>query len=165
LLFCSFSKIFPDGLSEISQQTNALYQAVLLTEIYQHQHLFYLSINMLTQMLKAKLHKATITEADLSYEGSLTIDKDLMDAVGIIPFEKVKVYNINNGERFDTYAIEGPTGSGVIGLNGAAARKGMVGDRIIIVTYALLNDNELVGYYPQIALLDDNNTIKQMLKK
>jgi aspartate 1-decarboxylase len=116
-------------------------------------------------MLKAKLHKATITEADLSYEGSLTIDKDLMDAVGIIPFEKVKVYNINNGERFDTYAIEGPTGSGVIGLNGAAARKGMVGDRIIIVTYALLNDNELVGYYPQIALLDDNNTIKQMLKK
>ena len=120
---------------------------------------------MLTQMLKAKLHKATITEADLSYEGSLTIDKDLMDAVGIIPFEKVKVYNINNGERFDTYAIEGPTGSGVIGLNGAAARKGMVGDRIIIVTYALLNDNELVGYFPQIALLDDNNTIKQMLKK
>lgn len=120
---------------------------------------------MLTQMLKAKLHKATITEADLSYEGSLTIDKDLMDAVGIIPFEKVKVYNINNGERFDTYAIEGPTGSGVIGLNGAAARKGMVGDRIIIVTYTLLNDNELVGYYPQIALLDDNNTIKQMLKK
>lgn len=120
---------------------------------------------MLTQMLKAKLHKATITEADLSYEGSLTIDKNLMDAVGIIPFEKVKVYNINNGERFDTYAIEGPSNSGVIGLNGAAARKGMVGDRIIIVTYAMLNDNELVGYYPQIALLDDNNTIKQMLKK
>ena len=87
------------------------------------------------QMLRAKLHRATITEADLDYEGSLTIDKDLLDAVGIIPFERVKVYNINNGERFDTYAIEGEAGTGVIGLNGAAARKGMVGDLIIIVTF------------------------------
>ncbi|MEE4241241.1 MAG: aspartate 1-decarboxylase [Desulfopila sp.] len=116
-------------------------------------------------MLKAKLHRATITEADLSYEGSLTIDKKLMDAVGIIPFEKVKVYNINNGERFDTYAIEGPSGSGVIGLNGAAARKGMVGDQIIIVTYALFNDGELSSYHPRIALLDKNNIVKQMLQK
>ena len=120
---------------------------------------------MFTEMLKAKLHKATITEADLSYEGSLTIDRDLMDAVGIIPFEKVKVYNINNGERFDTYAIEGPRKSGVIGLNGAAARKGMVGDSIIIVTYALVTDDELKGYHPRIALLDTNNTIKEMLTK
>ena len=116
-------------------------------------------------MLKAKLHKATITEADLTYEGSLTIDRDLMDAVGIIPFEKVKVYNINNGERFDTYAIEGQRKSGVIGLNGAAARKGMVGDSIIIVTYTLLADDELKGYHPRIALLDANNSIKEMLTK
>jgi len=116
-------------------------------------------------MLKAKLHKATITEADLTYEGSLTIDRDLMDAVGIIPFERVKVYNINNGERFDTYAIEGSRKSGTIGLNGAAARKGMVGDLIIIVTYAQCTESELVDYHPRIALLDEGNTIKEMLTK
>ena len=118
---------------------------------------------MLTEMLKAKLHRATVTEADLTYEGSLTIDEDLMSAVGILPFEKVKVYNINNGERFDTYAIKGPRKSGVIGLNGAAARKGMVGDLVIIVTYAHLNQDELEEYHPKIALLDEKNTIKQML--
>ncbi len=116
-------------------------------------------------MLKAKLHKATITEADLNYDGSLTIDKDLLDAVGIIPFERVKVYNINNGARFDTYAIEGSPGSGVIGLNGAAARKGMIGDKIIIVTFGFYSSDELEGYHPTIALLDDNNTIKKMLTK
>lgn len=120
---------------------------------------------MLTEMLKAKLHKATITEADLTYEGSLTIDKDLMDAVGIIPFEKVKVYNINNGERFETYAIAGKRNSGVIGLNGAAARKGMVGDLIIIVTFTQLSAAELEGYHPRIALIDGNNRVKQMLTK
>ncbi len=116
-------------------------------------------------MLKAKLHKATITEADLNYEGSLTIDKDLLDAVGIIPFERVKVYNISNGERFDTYAIEGTRGSGVIGLNGAAARKGMVGDLIIIVTFGFYAPDELETYHPDIALLNENNQIKKMLTK
>lgn len=120
---------------------------------------------MLIEMLKAKLHRATITEADLNYEGSLTIDEDLMDAVGIIPFEKVKVYNINNGERFDTYAIKGPKKSGAIGLNGAAARKGAVGDLIIIVTYAHFPHEELETFHPKIALLDKNNQIKQMLTK
>ncbi|MEN8189978.1 MAG: aspartate 1-decarboxylase [Thermodesulfobacteriota bacterium] len=120
---------------------------------------------MLRQMLRAKLHRATITEADLNYEGSLTIDSDLLDAVGIVPFERVKVYNINNGERFDTYAIEGERGSGVIGLNGAAARKGMVGDLIIIVTFGFYPDDELDGYHPKIALLEEGNTIKQMLDK
>ena len=120
---------------------------------------------MLTEMLKAKLHKAVITEADLTYDGSLTIDEDLMDCVGIVPFEKVKVYNINNGERFDTYAIVGPRKSGVIGLNGAAARKGMVGDRIIIVTYGLFSQDELIDYHPKIALLDENNRIREMLIK
>lgn len=116
-------------------------------------------------MLRAKLHRATITEADLNYEGSLTIDKDLLDAVGIIPFERVKVYNINNGERFDTYAIEGEAGSGVIGLNGAAARKGMIGDLIIIVTFGFYPASELENYHPKIALLDKKNAIKEMLTK
>lgn len=120
---------------------------------------------MQRQMLKAKLHKATITEADLNYEGSLTIDKDLLDAVGILPFERVKVYNINNGERFDTYAIEGSPGSGIIGLNGAAARKGMIGDLIIIVTFGFYAHDDLEKYHPNIALLDENNTIKEMLTK
>ncbi len=116
-------------------------------------------------MLRAKLHRATITEADLDYEGSLTIDKDLLEAVGITPFERVKVYNINNGERFDTYAIEGKRGSGVIGLNGAAARKGMVGDLIIIVTFGFYSEDELPDYHPMIALLDEQNAIKEMLTK
>lgn len=117
------------------------------------------------QMLSAKLHRATITEANLDYEGSLTIDKDLLDSVGIIPFERVKVYNINNGERFDTYAIEGKRGSGVIGLNGAAARKGMVGDLIIIVTFGFYSEDELEKYHPNIALLDDQNQVKEMLQR
>jgi aspartate 1-decarboxylase len=117
------------------------------------------------QMLRAKLHRATITEADLEYEGSLTIDKDLLEAVGIIPFERINVYNINNGERFETYAIEGKAGSGVIGLNGAAARKGMVGDLIIIVTYGYCSSQELETYQPNIALLDENNAVKEMLTK
>lgn len=115
------------------------------------------------QMLKTKLHRATITEANLDYEGSLTIDKNLLDAVGIAPFERVKVYNINNGERFDTYAIEGKRGSGVIGLNGAAARKGMVGDLIIIVTFGFYSEDELEKYHPNIALLDERNEVKKML--
>jgi len=120
---------------------------------------------MLTTVLKAKLHKATVTEADLTYDGSLTIDQNRMEAVNITPFERVKVYNINNGERFDTYAIIGKRGSGVIGLNGAAARKGMVGDMIIIVTYGIVSDDELVDYHPKIALVGENNTIRSMLDK
>lgn len=120
---------------------------------------------MLRQMLRAKLHRATITQANLDYEGSLTIDRDLLDAVGIMPFERVKIYNINNGERFDTYAIEGEAGSGVIGLNGAAARKGMVGDLVIIVTFGFYPDSELDGFHPDIALLDENNKIKKMLTR
>lgn len=116
-------------------------------------------------MLKSKIHRATITEADLNYEGSLTIDEDLLDAAGIREFEKVKVYNIANGERFDTYAIRGERGSGIIGLNGAAARKGMVGDLIIIATYALFEDSELEDFHPAILLIDENNTIKKHLNK
>jgi len=116
-------------------------------------------------MLKSKIHRATITEADLNYEGSLTIDKTLMDAVDIHPYERVMVYNINNGARFDTYAIEGEPGSGVIGLNGAAARKGMIGDQIIIVSYAALSEDELSDYGPKIVLLNKSNKIKKWLQK
>ena len=116
-------------------------------------------------MLKSKIHRATITEADLNYEGSLTIDKTLLDAVDIHPYERVMVYNINNGERFDTYAIEGEPGSGVIGLNGAAARKGMIGDQIIIVSFAFFSDDELSDYKPKIVLLSTSNKIKKWLQK
>jgi aspartate 1-decarboxylase len=118
---------------------------------------------MLKQMLSAKIHRATITQSNLDYEGSLTIDKDLMDAVGISTFEQIKIFNINNGERFDTYAIDGPRGSGIIGLNGAAARKGMAGDLIIIVTYGIYSDEELKNYHPRVALLNEKNQIKKLL--
>ena len=116
-------------------------------------------------MLKSKIHRATITEADLSYEGSLTIDEELLNAVDIHLYERVMVYNINNGERFDTYAIEGEPGSGVIGLNGAAARKGMIGDQIIIVSYAFFSEDELSDYSPKIVLLNESNRIKEWLHK
>jgi aspartate 1-decarboxylase len=116
-------------------------------------------------MLKSKIHRATITEADLNYDGSLSIDQDLLDAAGIIPFERVKVYNINNGERFDTYAIQGERGSGIIGLNGAAARKGHVGDLIIIVTYGQYEENELDGFVPKIILCDEKNRIRKLIDK
>ncbi len=114
-------------------------------------------------MLKSKIHRATITEADLNYDGSLTIDQKLMKEAGIVPFEQVKVYNINNGERFDTYAIEGAAGSGVIGLNGAAARKGHIGDLIIIVTYASYDASDLEGFAPAIVLCDEKNGIKKKI--
>ncbi|MHB8789351.1 MAG: aspartate 1-decarboxylase [Desulfobulbaceae bacterium] len=120
---------------------------------------------MLRIFLKAKIHRATVTKADLNYEGSLSIDRDLMDAAGIAPFEQIRVYNINNGERFETYAIEGKRGSGIFALNGAAARKGMVGDQIIIATYGLLTDSEAAGHAPTILLLDEQNKVKQHLNK
>jgi len=120
---------------------------------------------MQRHMLKSKIHRATVTEADLHYEGSLTIDSELMAAVDLHLFERVKVYNINNGERFDTYVIEGQAGSGIIGLNGAAARKGMVGDKIIIVSYGFFANEELAGFIPKVVLLDDANKIKRWLHK
>lgn len=119
---------------------------------------------MLRSMLKSKIHKATVTQADLLYEGSLTIDRDIMAAVGLYPYEKIKIYNIYNGDRFDTYAIEGEPGSGIIGLNGAAARKGMVGDLIIIVSYALFTGEELKNFEPQVVILDRDNKIKERVK-
>ncbi len=110
-------------------------------------------------MLKSKIHRATITEANLDYEGSITIDSSLLKAANIIPFEQVKVYNISNGERFDTYVISGEANSGEICLNGAAARKGSPGDLIIIASYAILDENEVANHAPTIVHVDENNSI------
>lgn len=111
-------------------------------------------------MLKSKIHRATVTESDLTYEGSLTVDKSIMQEVDLLPFEKIKVYNINNGERFDTYVIEGKAGSGIFGLNGAAARKGLVGDRIIVASYAIFSEDELENFKPKIIVMQEDNTVK-----
>lgn len=119
---------------------------------------------MFRNMLKSKIHKATVTQADLMYEGSLTIDNDLMRAVGLLPYEKICIYNINNGERLETYAIEGEAGSGVIGLNGAAARKGMVGDLIIIVSYAIYHEDDLGDFEPRVVVLDGENRVKDVIE-
>ncbi len=116
---------------------------------------------MVRVMMKSKLHRATVTEANLEYEGSLTIDEDLMDAADILPYEQVKVYNISNGARFDTYAIPGPRGKGDICLNGAAARMGTKGDLIIIVTYAHYTDSELKNYAPKVVFLGPGNKPKE----
>jgi len=110
-------------------------------------------------MFKSKIHRATITQAELHYEGSLTIDTDLMDAADLLPYEKVAIVNINNGERLETYIIPGERGSKTICLNGAAARKGVVGDRIIIISYASMSDEEARIYKPTIVLVNENNDI------
>jgi len=113
---------------------------------------------MLRCMLKSKIHKAVITESDLHYVGSITIDKDMMDAVGITEFEKVEIFNIQNGHRFATYVIEGKRGSGIIGINGAAARLVHVGDEVIIVSYAWLTPEEMQDHTPKIIVVSDDNT-------
>lgn len=113
-------------------------------------------------MLKSKLHRAKVTEADLHYEGSITIDAALMEAADIVPYEEVAIYDVNNGERFTTYAIKGERDSGTICLNGAAARKVAVGDLIIIATYALVEERELPTWQPRCALLDGENRIKKV---
>lgn len=115
-------------------------------------------------MCKSKIHRARVTQADLYYEGSLTVDSDLLDAADIIPYERVQVCNINNGERFETYVIPGKRRSGIICLNGAAARLGSVGDEIIIITYGTYNEVELKSYKPTVILLDKDNKIVDIKK-
>jgi len=110
-------------------------------------------------MLRGKVHRATVTACYLQYEGSLTLDSALMEAAGFVPFEQVKVYNVTNGERFETYLIEGDRGSGVVCLNGAAARKGQVGDKVIIAAYGLAEEGELSGYRPRMVKVDGQNRI------
>ncbi|HZK44279.1 MAG TPA: aspartate 1-decarboxylase [Syntrophomonadaceae bacterium] len=116
---------------------------------------------MLRYMLKSKIHRAVVTQADLSYVGSITIDQDLMDAADIVPNEKVTIVNNNNGERFETYVIEGERGSKIICLNGAAARLVEEGDIIIILTYTLLEDEECLDYKPKLVFVNEDNEIQK----
>lgn len=113
--------------------------------------------NMQVTILKSKIHRATITGADLNYEGSISIDKKLLEAANILPYELVQVVNINNGQRFETYAIEGRPGCGEISLNGAAARLGHIGDLIIILSYASVSIEEAKKFMPAIVQVDSKN--------
>ncbi|MEU2717263.1 aspartate 1-decarboxylase [Streptomyces sp. NPDC007205] len=113
-------------------------------------------------MFKSKVHRATITQADLHYVGSLTLDADLMDAAGMLPGEKVDIVDINNGNRLSTYLIEGPRGSGVVGMNGAAARLMNVGDLVIIISYAQIWDSDAAGLVPKIVHVDADNRITSL---
>jgi aspartate 1-decarboxylase len=110
-------------------------------------------------MCKSKIHRGILTGADLHYEGSLTLDRDLMDAADILPFEKVQVVNVNNGARLETYVIEGERGSGTIQLNGAAARLGAAGDHVIVISYADYDESELEDFEPKLVFVDEKNRI------
>ena len=110
-------------------------------------------------MLRAKIHMATVTDSNINYEGSLTVDETILNAVGIKPYEQVMVSNLNNGERFETYVIPGEKNSGIICLNGPTARKGAIGDKIIIFCYEYYTEDELKGFSPRIVRLDERNGI------
>ena len=112
-------------------------------------------------MLKSKIHRATVTDANLNYEGSITIDEGLMKSADLVPFEKVSIYNVSNGERFSTYVIKGKKGSGVICLNGAAARKVSKGDLIIIASYVMAGDAESKKWVPKFVHVDGKNKMKK----
>ncbi|WCK56111.1 aspartate 1-decarboxylase [Aneurinibacillus sp. Ricciae_BoGa-3] len=118
---------------------------------------------MFRTMMKAKIHRATVTEANLNYVGSITIDRDIIDAVDILPNEKVQIVNNNNGARLETYVIEGERGSGVICLNGAAARLVQPGDVVIIISYAMMTNEEAHAYKPKVAIMDEKNKIAQLI--
>ncbi|MFC4354598.1 aspartate 1-decarboxylase [Chryseomicrobium palamuruense] len=118
---------------------------------------------MLRMMLNSKIHRATVTEADLNYVGSITIDQDLLDAVGMLPNEKVHVVNNNNGARFETYIIAGTRGSGVICVNGAAARLVQKGDVVIILSYVYMMNEEAKTHKPTVAIMNQDNSIREML--
>ncbi len=115
---------------------------------------------MLRTMLKSKVHRATVTRADLHYVGSLTVDRDLMDAADLLPGEQVHVVDVTNGARLETYVIEGERGSGVIGVNGAAAHLVHPGDLVIIISYAMVADEEAKGIVPRVVFVDEANTIQ-----
>ncbi len=118
---------------------------------------------MLRTLLLGKIHRATITQTELDYVGSITIDRDLFEAVGMKEWEKVEIFNINNGNRFETYIIPGERGSGIIGINGAAARLVHVGDKIIIVNYGLFAPEEMQNHQPQVVILDGRNKIMELV--
>ncbi len=120
---------------------------------------------MFRNMMRAKIHRATVTEANLHYVGSITIDEDILDSVGIYPHEQVQIVDNNNGARFETYTIAGPRGSGMVCLNGAAARLVQPGDIIIIMAYSMMTDEQARALQPMIAILGENNQIVEMLDK
>jgi aspartate 1-decarboxylase len=114
---------------------------------------------MLRTMCKGKIHRAAVTQANLNYTGSITIDQDLLDAANIYPYEQVQVVNLNNGSRLETYTIPGARGSGVICMNGAAARLTAEGDKVIIISYAQFTEQEIRSLVPQLVFVDENNQI------
>lgn len=115
---------------------------------------------MLRTFLKGKIHRAVVTAADLDYEGSLGLDADLMKAADLLPYERVEVYDVTNGERFATYLVKAEAGSGTVAVYGAAAHKVRVGDRLIIAAYAVLGEDEIDFFVPKVVLVDDRNRIK-----
>jgi aspartate 1-decarboxylase len=117
---------------------------------------------MLREMLRAKVHRATVTETNVNYEGSLTLDAGLMEAAGMIPYERVDVYNADSGARFSTYLISGEAGSGEVCVNGAAALLARPGDRLIIASYAALSPEEIQGHRPTVVLVDSANRIREI---
>ncbi|OOM10548.1 aspartate 1-decarboxylase [Clostridium saccharobutylicum] len=117
---------------------------------------------MILTMLKGKIHRATVTQAELNYVGSITIDKTLMEAAGILENEKVQIVDVNNGARLETYVIPGKRDSGVICLNGAAARLVQPQDKVIIIAYAQMNEDEAKTYKPKVVFMNDDNTIKEI---
>ncbi|MBM7552491.1 aspartate 1-decarboxylase [Thalassobacillus pellis] len=120
---------------------------------------------MFRTMMKSKIHRARVTEANLNYVGSITIDEDIMEQVDILPHEKVQIVNNNNGARLETYVIPGERGSGVVCLNGAAARLVQPDDIVIIVAYALVSREELSEFKPRVALMDENNNITEIMEQ
>ena len=118
---------------------------------------------MLLTLCKAKLHRATVTRAELHYVGSITVAADLLEAAGILPWERVQVVDVANGARFETYAVEGAAGSRTVCVNGAAARLVHVGDPVIIIAYALMTPEEARGFHPTIVLLHPDNTVREIL--
>ena len=112
---------------------------------------------MMRWMCKSKIHRATVTEANLAYEGSITVDLALLEAADIVPYEMVQIYNVNNGARFETYAIPGERGGGAVCLNGAAARLGMVGDKVILVSTSFVEASDLPAFNPRVVFVDDKN--------
>ena len=112
---------------------------------------------MTRQMLRAKIHRITVTDCDVAYEGSMTLDRDLMDACGMVPFERIDVYDVDNGSRFSTYLIEGPRGSGACGVNGAAARLVEVGHKLIVAAYCDVDEGAVPAHVPKIVLVDGAN--------
>ena len=116
---------------------------------------------MKRNILKSKIHRAVVTETNIDYDGSITVDESLMKAADMLPFEQIHVYNISNGERFVTYVIKGERDSGVIGINGAAAHKASPGDLVIIASYTMMDDEEVNFFCPKIILVGENNKINQ----